>query len=135
VVLLVGDVSTAHDLASIALLSETRSPLVIVVVDNGGGRIFAELPVAKLPGLDAELERLFYTPQPRGLLSALAGAAGLDYVAVSSSSALGSALDRALVREGASLVHVACDHETSACARRALGVRVEKLFEETAHAR
>jgi 2-succinyl-5-enolpyruvyl-6-hydroxy-3-cyclohexene-1-carboxylate synthase len=135
VVLLVGDVSAAHDLASIALLAESRAPLVIVVVDNGGGRIFGELPVAKLSGLEAERERLFYTPQPRGLVGALARAAGLDYVAVSSSSDLGSALDLALARESASIVHVECEHEESRRARRALGERLETLFQETAHAR
>jgi len=135
VVLLVGDVSAAHDLASIALLAEVRAPLVIVVVDNGGGRIFGELPVAKLAGLEPELERLFYTPQPHAPLRALAEAAGLDYASVSSSPALGSALDRALAREGASIVHAACDHGASARARRSLAVRVDAIFEETAHAR
>lgn len=135
VVLLVGDVSAAHDLASIALLAEVRAPLVIVVVDNGGGRIFGELPVAKLAGLEPELERLFYTPQPHAPLRALAEAAGLDYASVSSSPALGSALDRALAREGASIVHAACDHGASARARRSLAARVDAIFEETAHAR
>lgn len=135
VVLLVGDVSAAHDLASIALCAELRAPLVIVVVDNGGGRIFGELPVAKLAGLEAELERLFYTPQPPAPLRALAEAAGLDYASASSSPALGSALEQALAREGASIVHASCDHDASASARRALAARVDAIFQETAHAR
>jgi 2-succinyl-5-enolpyruvyl-6-hydroxy-3-cyclohexene-1-carboxylate synthase len=38
--LLIGDVSFLHDTNGLQLASEVAGPLVIVVVNNGGGRIF-----------------------------------------------------------------------------------------------
>lgn len=45
--LLLGDVSFAHDVGSVALLRHVTAPTLVVVVDNGGGRIFEQLPVAR----------------------------------------------------------------------------------------
>ena len=44
VVLVLGDVSFAHDVGSLALLR--RADVTVVVIDNRGGRIFEALPVA-----------------------------------------------------------------------------------------
>jgi len=78
VVLLVGDVALAHDLGG--LLAARRHPgleLTIVVLDNGGGGIFAFLPIAEErdlfeehiatpTGLDSEdVARLFGLPHTR----------------------------------------------------------------------
>ena len=46
VALLIGDVSFLHDLSGSSCLREARSPLVVVVIQNGGGRIFDLLPIA-----------------------------------------------------------------------------------------
>ncbi len=45
--LLLGDVSAVHDLSSLRLLQELGSNVVVVIVDNDGGRIFDSLPVTK----------------------------------------------------------------------------------------
>jgi 2-succinyl-5-enolpyruvyl-6-hydroxy-3-cyclohexene-1-carboxylate synthase len=47
VLLVLGDVSLAHDIGSLALARHARAPLAIVVVDNAGGHIFDTLPIAK----------------------------------------------------------------------------------------
>jgi 2-succinyl-5-enolpyruvyl-6-hydroxy-3-cyclohexene-1-carboxylate synthase len=47
VVLVLGDVSFAHDIGSLALARHARAPLAIVVIDNAGGHIFDGLPIAK----------------------------------------------------------------------------------------
>ncbi|MCC6216283.1 MAG: 2-succinyl-5-enolpyruvyl-6-hydroxy-3-cyclohexene-1-carboxylic-acid synthase [Polyangiaceae bacterium] len=47
--LLIGDLALLHDLGSLGLLASTGVPLRVVVIDNGGGRIFEELPVADHP--------------------------------------------------------------------------------------
>ncbi len=46
--LLLGDVSCAHDLASLALHRHCTGPLAIFVIDNGGGKIFSHLPIASV---------------------------------------------------------------------------------------
>jgi 2-succinyl-5-enolpyruvyl-6-hydroxy-3-cyclohexene-1-carboxylate synthase len=45
--LVLGDVSAVHDLGSLRLLSETQATVVVVIIDNAGGRIFDTLPIAK----------------------------------------------------------------------------------------
>jgi 2-succinyl-5-enolpyruvyl-6-hydroxy-3-cyclohexene-1-carboxylate synthase len=57
VIALLGDLSTQHDLGSLAL-AQGRD-MTIVVVNNGGGGIFDYLPQAQLP----EFERGWRTPQ------------------------------------------------------------------------
>lgn len=43
----VGDLTLLHDLNSLAMLSHSKHPVVLCVVNNGGGGIFSFLPVAK----------------------------------------------------------------------------------------
>ena len=61
VLAIVGDVSFVHDLHALAIAREVRSPLVVVVVDNGGGRIFESLPIASVAAT-ADAMPLFTTP-------------------------------------------------------------------------
>ena len=56
---LLGDVAFAHDLNGLALLRHAGKPFVLVVLDNGGGRIFDELPIAQSA---PEAMPLFRTP-------------------------------------------------------------------------
>jgi 2-succinyl-5-enolpyruvyl-6-hydroxy-3-cyclohexene-1-carboxylate synthase len=44
---LIGDLTFLHDLNSLALLSKLEHPVVLCVVNNGGGGIFSFLPVSK----------------------------------------------------------------------------------------
>jgi 2-succinyl-5-enolpyruvyl-6-hydroxy-3-cyclohexene-1-carboxylate synthase len=90
VVLILGDVSLAHDAGSLALLRHARAPVTVVVIDNDGGRIFEALPVAGAVGA-ATLERLWLTP-PRLDVVALARGFGLEAVTVRSPDALRAAV-------------------------------------------
>lgn len=71
-VAVIGDLTAQHDLGSLALLQ--RHPLVLIVVNNGGGGIFDFLPVAGLP----EFERGWRTPQSLRFAAA-AAAFGVPY--------------------------------------------------------
>jgi 2-succinyl-5-enolpyruvyl-6-hydroxy-3-cyclohexene-1-carboxylate synthase len=72
VTLITGDLSLAHDLSSLSMLARSRQPMVVVVIDNGGGGIFHFLPIASQEDL---LEPFFATPQPISLdaIGALTG--------------------------------------------------------------
>ncbi|KAL0380681.1 UNVERIFIED_CONTAM: protein PHYLLO, chloroplastic [Sesamum angustifolium] len=62
VLLVMGDVSFLHDTNGLALLSQRtrRKPMVILVLNNHGGAIFSQLPVANT--LDRSiLDQFFYT--------------------------------------------------------------------------
>lgn len=72
-VLLLGDVACVHDVGSLLVLRDERPSLDVVVIDNGGGRIFEQLPVATSPAA-ARLD-LWTTPHgvPLGHAAALYG--------------------------------------------------------------
>ena len=43
----IGDVTAIHDLNSFLELSKTKSPHVVVILNNSGGHIFDKLPISK----------------------------------------------------------------------------------------
>ena len=59
----IGDLAALHDLNSLALLSETPEPVVLVVINNNGGGIFHFLPIAEQRAL---FEPYFGTPHGLG---------------------------------------------------------------------
>jgi len=62
VVALVGDLAFLHDIGGLAALRNCERPVVIVVIQNGGGRLFEQLPVADCAAVADDFERLFVTP-------------------------------------------------------------------------
>ncbi|MBI2898405.1 MAG: 2-succinyl-5-enolpyruvyl-6-hydroxy-3-cyclohexene-1-carboxylic-acid synthase [Deltaproteobacteria bacterium] len=130
VTLLCGDLSLLHDVGSLALAARAPGPLVIVVVQNGGGRIFDELPFGCPP---ASLERCF--TMPHGLdLSHAAALFGLAHARVDAPGALERALAAAEERRGATLIEALVDPAQSSAARRAVwagvAARLESLVRE-----
>lgn len=43
----IGDLAFLHDLNSLAQLMDKKTPLILIVINNGGGAIFSFLPIAK----------------------------------------------------------------------------------------
>ncbi len=52
--LVLGDISFLHDLGSLMLVRHSEVPVIVIVVNNGGGRIFERLPVARFDGIPGE---------------------------------------------------------------------------------
>ncbi len=100
-VLILGDVSFAHDAGSLACARGL--PLAIVVIDNGGGRIFDELPVARAVPAGA-LERLWLTPPGLDPV-AIAVGFGLAATRADGPRAVADALARALTSGTAAVIH------------------------------
>lgn len=103
-VAIIGDVTFAHDVGSLALLAGVGAPLAVVVLDNGGGRIFDHLPVARAEWPGAEYARL-YTTAPQLDPVAIARGFGVRAVAARSPAEVGAALAGALREPGATLIH------------------------------
>ena len=59
-VLLTGDLSFLHDTNGLLVSKELQGSLTIIVINNQGGRIFNNLPIAKFNFI---CERYFVTPQ------------------------------------------------------------------------
>ena len=90
--LLVGDLSLYHDLGGLAATKAYKAHLVIVVVDNGGGRIFHQLSIADHP----RFERLFLTPQHSFSRPETVRITDPDLVQTSSTAAFTEAFQRAV---------------------------------------
>ncbi len=116
VVVLLGDVSAQHDVGSLALLRGVHAPLVVVVLDNGGGRIFEQLPVKRSIADAASFERLFLTP-PAPFLGQAASAFGARFVRVSARAELGVAIEQALRAKAATVIEVVVPASVSAASR------------------
>jgi len=102
VLLVLGDVSFAHDVGGLLAARAASAPLAIVVIDNGGGQIFAGLPIAKtaLP----TFERDFTTP-PELDPVAVATAFGARGVLAGSPAAVATAVAGALETPGVTVIH------------------------------
>jgi 2-succinyl-5-enolpyruvyl-6-hydroxy-3-cyclohexene-1-carboxylate synthase len=110
--LLVGDVSFVHDLGGLAAARRVQTPLVIAVLDNGGGRIFEHLPAARLFRERPEVRDLWVTP-PEIAFDHAVRAFGLPYASARGLAELETALRDAFARPSASVVHVSLPPDSS----------------------
>jgi 2-succinyl-5-enolpyruvyl-6-hydroxy-3-cyclohexene-1-carboxylate synthase len=101
--LVLGDVSFAHDLGGLLAARAAAAPLAILVLDNGGGQIFAGLPVARA-GLGAAFDAHWLTA-PGVDPAAVARALGLPAVTAATPAAAARAVAEALARPGATVIH------------------------------
>ena len=104
--LLVGDLAFLHDHASLLLARHCEAPVVMVVVDNGGGAIFGGLSVAEHPAFDAH----FLAPHEADL-PGLSKAAGVDCRVVENLADLSGGLEEALLTPGVSVLVACVDRE------------------------
>ena len=121
-VLLAGDVSLVHDLDGLTVASDYGDgpPAVIVVIDNGGGRIFERLPIASSSVFRGPEGKHWLTPHGVDF-AGLAQAFGLAYARVEESSGLEQEIGAAASRRGVSLVVARCAADALARAEAALG--------------
>jgi 2-succinyl-5-enolpyruvyl-6-hydroxy-3-cyclohexene-1-carboxylate synthase len=116
VALLVGDISFLHDVSGLNALRSVDGPLLVVVVQNNGGRIFAQLPLGKKDDLRESIERYFATPQDISLEHFAAGFS-LSYAKVDGGEALSLAIQTAL-RDKQKIIIEAVVPETAGTTQR-----------------
>jgi 2-succinyl-5-enolpyruvyl-6-hydroxy-3-cyclohexene-1-carboxylate synthase len=113
-VLLLGDVSFQHDVGGLAAARDLQAPLAIVVLRNGGGRLFDLLPIRDLRGGAAKLyERFFLTP-PVVEPAAVATGFGIPSIEAGTAAELSDAIADASSRAGATVVESRVDGDSSA---------------------
>jgi len=67
VTLMIGDLAALHDLNSLSMLRDLPVPLIIILLNNGGGAIFSFLPIAEFK---EGFEKFWGTPHSNTLASA-----------------------------------------------------------------
>ncbi len=127
--LLIGDVSFLHDINGLQLASQLAGPLVIVVVNNGGGRIFEQLPIAG-DGKEAWLP-YFTTPHGADLHSA-ASLYGCAFQSVDTVIGLRQALELGYRREGCTVIEALVPPHSALHQGRDLIARVERALQREA---
>jgi 2-succinyl-5-enolpyruvyl-6-hydroxy-3-cyclohexene-1-carboxylate synthase len=108
---LIGDVTFLHDVSGLALANEADSPLALVVLDNGGGRIFETLPVARVLAAHPERAKFWLTPHTRDFRHA-AALYDVPYHRAEDSETLRAAVERAIERPGCTLIHALVGHDS-----------------------
>jgi 2-succinyl-5-enolpyruvyl-6-hydroxy-3-cyclohexene-1-carboxylate synthase len=103
VLLVLGDVSFAHDLGGLLAARAARAPLAILVIDNRGGQIFAGLPIARAHQ-GAAFERHWLTV-PELDPAAVAAALGARATTAVSPAAAATAIAAALAAPGVTVIH------------------------------
>ena len=115
VTLLLGDLALLHDLGALLLASQLKTPLRIVALNNNGGGIFSQLPIAEaVPG--ETFERLFTTPHQLDL-SFLGNLPGVTYQQLANPTDLRQALktepasSQSADQPAVTILEIACDPE------------------------
>jgi 2-succinyl-5-enolpyruvyl-6-hydroxy-3-cyclohexene-1-carboxylate synthase len=127
-VLLLGDVSFQHDAGGLAAARELPAPLAIVVLRNGGGRLFDLLPIRDSAGSSAKtFERFFLTPpavEPAGAARAF----GIPSIEAGTPAELSESIAHAMSRSGATVVEALVDGASSASWVERLIRVAERIF-------
>lgn len=128
--LLLGDISFLHDVGSLWAAEPARTqrperarPVVIVAINNDGGRIFEQLPIAR-QGVPLEL----WTTPHRMRLRGAAELYGVAYAEAGDRSALERALATAYAGSGVTLVEVTVDPSSALRSQRAVSAELEAAF-------
>jgi 2-succinyl-5-enolpyruvyl-6-hydroxy-3-cyclohexene-1-carboxylate synthase len=108
--LLIGDVALAHDVGSLALLRSLEQPFVLLLLDNGGGRLFDHLP-AKSRVPDSEFSSL--TTRPNVDFELVFRAYGLSYFRAEQIEHIAPAVEQALSQSTPSAIHMVVDPTTT----------------------
>lgn len=98
-ILMTGDIAFLHDTNALLMAKEVNQPLVIVVLNNGGGTIFRMLPVHQIKD---KYTKYFETPQT-AKIAALCRAHNIDHTLVSKPEQIIPTFDKLIEKKG---VHV-----------------------------
>ena len=117
-VLLTGDLALLHDSHGWLWQRQLKGRLTVILINNGGGGIFEQLPIRTTPEQALDFERLFAMPQQLDHL-ALAAAHGVPGCRVQQLAGLPAQLDWAL-QQPLALLELVSDRRADALRRQTL---------------
>ena len=125
VIAVIGDVTFSHDLSGLAAARDLACALVLVILDNGGGRIFDQLPIATAAE-PAAVEQFWTTP-PRINTRAAAETYGHSFAAVSTASELQTAIAQSAgSAHGCTVIHARVAPNSAAADRQSLRAAIAR---------
>lgn len=115
-VLFTGDIAFLHDINALLNAASLDEPLVVIVLNNGGGTIFRMLPVYSVKKM---YSRYFETPQSANI-AALCRAYKVDHAVISRPEQLIPAFDEMISHKGLHVMECVTDADQSMEQRRQL---------------
>jgi 2-succinyl-5-enolpyruvyl-6-hydroxy-3-cyclohexene-1-carboxylate synthase len=103
----IGDISFLHDLNALLLVGQSKTPVILIVVNNGGGRIFERLPASDYP----EILHPFMTTPHQMNFRHLAEQFELPYFKINTSRELLNTYKKALRNEKSTLLEIVVSPE------------------------
>ena len=97
-----GDITALHDLNTCLLLKDQPHPVVLIILNNSGGKIFNLLPINKHPEI---MDPLMTTPHNHQF-AGIASMAHLSYDIVDSIQGFHEAYHKALMGESSAMIEV-----------------------------
>ena len=123
--LVIGDLSLLHDLTALLHLRSLAQPLVIVLLNNGGGGIFHFLPIARRPDL---LDPWFTAPQDVDF-GGIPGLFSIPCHRPATAAAFAVAYREACASGAPAIIEVRTDRAENLAAHRALGDEIVATLE------
>jgi 2-succinyl-5-enolpyruvyl-6-hydroxy-3-cyclohexene-1-carboxylate synthase len=123
---IVGDLSSLHDLNSLALLQRNPQPVIVVIINNDGGGIFSFLPIAKSTEI---FDPYFGTPHGVNFSHA-AAMFGLDYYHPQTSDDLIRDYHQALARNCSAVIEVTTDRSENLQLHQALDREIQQQLKD-----
>lgn len=114
--LMIGDLAALYDLNSLSMLRDTKQPLIIMVLNNGGGGIFSFLPIAEFK---EGFEKFWGTPHSYTLSNA-AAMFELNYAQPMSVTDFKKAYKQALQSQTSTIIEVMTSREENLKVHRQL---------------
>jgi 2-succinyl-5-enolpyruvyl-6-hydroxy-3-cyclohexene-1-carboxylate synthase len=128
-VLLLGDVSFMHDVGGLAAAREAQGSLTIALIDNGGGRIFEQLPIFERLRKQGDAGRFWLTP-PSADFSHAALLYGHRYTRVEHNAGIAEAMRRATTEPGVHLIQIVVDGASAREAEQRVRAALEAPVEQ-----
>ena len=97
-----GDISFLHDLNSLVMVGQSFAPVIVVIVNNGGGRIFERLPIRDFPEI---MEPWMTTPHTMDFKH-VAAQFDLPYAKVEKPEEFNTAYEGALISGHSALLEI-----------------------------
>jgi len=122
VIVMLGDQALLHDLNSLALADQAG--MIVIVVNNYGGRIFHRLPISR----QEDIFERFFVHSHEYTFEYAAAQFGIRYEVPGSTLAFRQAMQNSLAADGASLIEIQVDFEENEIRRQKLHEYISKKF-------
>jgi 2-succinyl-5-enolpyruvyl-6-hydroxy-3-cyclohexene-1-carboxylate synthase len=106
---ILGDLASLHDINSLALIQKSKTPIILIIINNQGGGIFSFLPIAE----KKEVFEKWVATNHNYQFESFAKAFSLPFTSVNSLASWKNALEKALLDGKSALIECKTNRQTN----------------------